>query len=188
MLFKPRNSIPFWIGIVFFVLGVSILLYSELFYKEPEESISGNEVLVKVYFSNKKEDPDVLQCEKTYHTYRLAELSNKIKIDAIVKTSPSEELARKVFYALNGLLMGPTAQEIEQGFYSSINPNTKINEIIIDDGVAKADFSKELNEGAAGACLVSAIRSQIENTLRQFPEIKETVISVNGDSKNILQP
>ena len=188
MIFRPRNLIPLWIGLGFFVLGLLVLWYGNVYSEEREERVSETEVLVKVFFSNSEFDPGSLKCEKTYPAYRMAELSQKINVAAFVEVSSSEELAKKIYYAVNGLLTGVTKEEEKEGYFSSLNPLTRINKIIIEDGTAYADFSRELNEGAAGSCKVSAIRSQIENTLKQFPEINDVVISVNGDSENILQP
>ena len=188
MIFRPRNLLPIWIGTGFFVVGLIIMWYGYTHPTSVDERISNTEVLVKVYFSNKEFDPQVLYCEKTYPAYRMADLSQKIKVDAFVKAPSSEELAKKIYYSVNGLLTGVTKEEEKEGYYSSISPLTRINQIAVEGGVAYADFSSELNEGVAGSCKVSAIRSQIENTLLQFSEINKVVISVNGNSETILQP
>jgi spore germination protein GerM len=39
-----------------------------------------------------------------------------------------------------------------------------------------------------GSCRVSGIRNQIIQTLKQFPTIKNVVISVEGNSEEALQP
>jgi len=35
---------------------------------------------------------------------------------------------------------------------------------------------------------VGSIRSQIESTLKQFPSVKQVIISVDGRTDDILQP
>jgi len=40
----------------------------------------------------------------------------------------------------------------------------------------------------AGSCRVGAIRAQIEETLKQFPTVQNVIISVNGNTENILEP
>lgn len=89
--------------------------------------------------------------------------------------------------ALEQLLAGLTSSEKSEGFYTSINPNVKIQSLTIENGIAKADFSKEL-EVSGGSCKVSAIRSQITKTLQQFSTVRDVIISINGDSETILQP
>jgi hypothetical protein len=89
---------------------------------------------------------------------------------------------------LEELLSGPTVGEVADSMLTLIPSGTTLNALLIKDGVANADFSKELTKGVAGSCKVGAIRAQIEETLKQFPTIKDVVISVNGVSEGILQP
>lgn len=90
--------------------------------------------------------------------------------------------------ALTELLGGPTSQEKSQGFFSSINAGVSLQSLTITNGVARVDFSPALDEGVGGSCRVTAIRSQITNTLKQFPTVKEVIISINGRTQDILQP
>ena len=46
----------------------------------------------------------------------------------------------------------------------------------------------KLTEGVGGTCLVERIRSQIRNTLQQFPTVKSVVISVDGKTEGVLEP
>ena len=134
---------------------------------------------IKVFFSNKTIDPDGLFCEITYPVQR-----------KISRLSDSDKgvFGEIIYSAVAELLNGPTKDEAKRGFFSSINSGVRVKKIVIEDETASVDFSGELNEGIAGSCKVQAIRSQIEQTLKQFPEIKEVVISVNGESEEILQP
>ena len=50
------------------------------------------------------------------------------------------------------------------------------------------DFSKELGIGVAGSCRVEAIRSQITETLKQFKNVENVIISIEKETENILQP
>ncbi len=90
--------------------------------------------------------------------------------------------------ALEELLAGITAEEEGEGLTTAINEGVVINELTIEDGVARVDFSSELNEGVAGSATVMAIRDQIEATLLQFDTVDEVVISIEGESEKILQP
>jgi spore germination protein GerM len=89
--------------------------------------------------------------------------------------------------ALEALLAGPTAAERSRGYLTSINPGVTIRSLVVEDGVATADFSEEL-ERTGGACLVTAIRAQIERTLTQFPAVRSVRISIAGRTEDILQP
>jgi hypothetical protein len=90
--------------------------------------------------------------------------------------------------ALIELLSGTTETETKAGFFTSINPGVKIQKLTIENGVAKVDFSGDLEKAVGGSCRVTNIRSQIEATLKQFPTIKSVVISVDGRIEDILQP
>ncbi len=89
---------------------------------------------------------------------------------------------------LRKLLDGPTEEEKEDGYFTSINEEVMVQSFKIEDGVIFVDFSKELEEGVAGSARVMAIRSQIEETLKQFDTIEEVVISIDGETEDVLQP
>lgn len=90
--------------------------------------------------------------------------------------------------ALEELFKGPTDKEKSDGFFTNINEGVKIQKLIIENGTAKVDLSKELDQSVAGSCRVSAIRAQITQTLKQFPSVKDVVISIDGRTEDILQP
>jgi len=85
------------------------------------------------------------------------------------------------------LLKGPTPEEHAQGYSTSIPEYAALNSLVIGDRTAKADFTRGIEPGG-GSCLVTAIRSQIENTIQQFDTVDEVIISVDGESDTALQP
>ncbi|MFH1968348.1 MAG: GerMN domain-containing protein, partial [bacterium] len=126
---------------------------------------------IKVYFNNNKLDPE-FSCNKVFPVER-----EIMKIEAIGSA------------ALWKLLMGPTEAEKNDGFFTSINQGVKLKSLAIDEnGTATADFDEQLEYQVGGSCRVSAIREQIIETLKQFPTIKDVVISINGRVEDILQP
>ena len=127
-------------------------------------------VTIKVYFNNNKLDPEI-SCNKVFPVER-----------KIIKT---EAIGRA---ALEELLKGVTETEKAQGFFSSINSGVKIQKLTIDNGTAKVDFDKQLEFQVGGSCKVSAIRAQIIETLKQFPTVKNVIISIDGRTEDILQP
>jgi hypothetical protein len=90
--------------------------------------------------------------------------------------------------ALEALLAGPTEAELAEGLTTAINDGVVLQDLVIADGVATADFSARLNEDVAGSAMVMAIRGQIEQTLLQFETVNEVVISVDGETEEVLQP
>ncbi len=127
-------------------------------------------IKVKVYFNNNKLDPE-FSCNKVFPVERI-----------IPKTqAPARE-------ALELLLEGPSSVDIDQGFFTNINPDVKIQSLTIENGVAKVDFDEQLEFQVGGSCRVAAIRAEITQTLKQFSTVKEVIISINGRTEDILQP
>jgi len=134
--------------------------------------ISGDTMTVKAYFINQDQDPQRLDCTR---------------VDAVSRTVPRSVAAARV--ALEMLVAGPTASEKQAGFITVINPGVTVTFLSIQDGVAHVSFSRELQEGVGGSCLVTTIRSQIEQTLMQFPSVTSVRVSVDGYADDeILQP
>ncbi len=106
--------------------------------------------------------------------------------------------------ALNVLLWGPPPNNLE-GWSSAIpspaqvaqhrqelNPSwgeyVQLRSLIIKDGVAYADFSRELETCPCGSLRSWVIIQQIRLTLLQFSTVKDVVISIEGRTEDILQP
>jgi len=125
---------------------------------------------IKIFFNNSNLDPE-FSCNKVFPVERVI--------------SKTQAVARK---ALELLLSGPTFKEQGQGFFTSINSGVKIQKLVIENEIAQVDFDEQMEFQMGGSCRVSAIRSQITQTLKQFPTVKSVVISVNGRTEDILQP
>ena len=129
-----------------------------------------NTIAVKLFFANDKMDPE-MTCQKVFAAERIV---------------PKAKTMARV--ALEELLKGPTEAEKAQGFGTTINPGVKINRLVIVDGVAQVDFDAQMEYQVGGSCRVGMIVRQIQETLKQFPSVKEVKISINGRSEDILQP
>lgn len=90
--------------------------------------------------------------------------------------------------ALEVLLKGVSQEEKDAGYFTSINDKVLVQKFEIKNGVAYVDFDSRFNEGMGGSCRVTSIKSQIENTLNNLPDIDSVVISVNGETEGILEP
>lgn len=131
---------------------------------------TGETILVKTFFGNNNLDPQIT-CSKVFPVERI-----------ITKTQATARAA------IEELLKGLTDSEKSQGFFTSINPGVKIQQLTIQNGIAKVDFDETLEKAVGGSCRVSAIRAQITQTLLQFPTVKSVIISINGRTEDILQP
>lgn len=130
-----------------------------------------NTIAVNMFFSNNIMDPQI-SCNKVFPIERIIPKTN----------TPAQK-------ALELLLEGNISRdELEKGYRTNINYGVKINKLTIENNTAKADFSEQLEFETAGSCQTEAIRSQIAETLMQFPSVKDAAISINGNTEEILQP
>lgn len=136
----------------------------------PTPTASQEFMTLKVYYNN-PESGEEFSCNKVLPVTR-----------QIPKT---QGVARA---ALEELFKGPTDEEKKQGYSTSIPSGVKIQSLNIENATAKIDFDEQLDFQVGGSCRVAAIRSQITETLKQFPTIKTVIISINGRTGDILQP
>jgi spore germination protein GerM len=122
-----------------------------------------------VYFGNSNLS-DGIDCSEVY------------KVEKIVPYSKTVGAS-----ALNKLLEGPTEEDKDKGYFTSLPEGVKLNSLKIKSGVAYADFNEKLNNGG-GSCSMLSRKSQIEHTLKEFSTVESVEISVNGETENILQP
>ena len=134
--------------------------------------VLGDSMTVKVYFINQDQDPQRLDCSL---------------VDAVSRTVPKSVAAARA--ALEMLLAGPTESEKQAGFITVINSGVTVASLSIQDGVAHVTFSAGLQQDVGGSCRVTTIRSQVEQTLMQFPSVTSVRISVEGYADDeVLQP
>ncbi len=95
-----------------------------------------------------------------------------------------------MYMSLAELLKGPAPVEVSKGAQTQIPAGSEMNSLRIsgDGRTAYVDFNQVLGEGVAGSCRITAIRSEIENTIKQFVGIDTVVISIDGKTEGILQP
>ncbi|MBD3360596.1 hypothetical protein GF366_02215 [Candidatus Peregrinibacteria bacterium] len=124
-----------------------------------------------VFFPNTEMNPEMLDCSNVYPVERTLPQTTAVAQTALIE-----------------LLKGPTEEEIKEGYITSINDNVELNSVSIDDGTAYADFDLTLQYQVGGSCRVQSINSQIKQTLLQFPTIDNVVISVDGETEDVLEP
>jgi len=126
---------------------------------------------IQLFFGNSELDPEALDCGAVFPVSR--------------KLTHVPSIARSV---LTELLKGPTAEEVDEGYYTSINEGVRLVELEVKDGEALIDFDRKFTEDVAGSCQVEAIRAQITQTLIQFPSVNSVVITVAGEVSEAFQP
>lgn len=157
------------------------------------------EVVLEVGFSSGDESPervvrnlelmseDMVEVEVFFTNFELDPWQTCQNVFAVKRSVSSDTNVYRA--AIEALLEGPTDKEAENGYESSLPDGARLKSVASDsEGKVTADFDDYLGRGVAGSCRVGAIRSQIESTLKQFPEVREVVISINGETEEILQP
>ncbi|HUZ02921.1 MAG TPA: GerMN domain-containing protein [Thermomicrobiaceae bacterium] len=84
----------------------------------------------------------------------------------------------------------PTPEQVLSftGRQSSWGARVTLRGLTIANGVATADFSREMDAYGGGSLRVKQIHDQIDQTLRQFPSVQQTVIAIEGKTDGVLQP
>jgi len=124
--------------------------------------------IVKVYFPTP--DSEQLEC------------NDVVAVERIVLKTVSTGTA-----ALEQLLKGPTTEEKDKGYTTSIPAGSKLNSLVIVNGEARVDFNA-MTESGGGSCSMGVRMAQIRQTLLQFPTVKTISLSINGRTKDIFQP
>lgn len=130
--------------------------------------------------------------EINYELAETQEISVNKQDDAVIfliKNTPTDFLLvpinREIFgeltpkTALEALIKGPLPNEEWQ---ESVPGSTKLFGLSIYDGLATANFSKEIQTDFNGGSLIELLLVEaIVNTLTEFPEINRVQILVNGE-------
>jgi SHS2 domain-containing protein len=124
--------------------------------------------------------------ELTINVYFIETIDGQEEIVAVEREIPYT--LRTAQASVEELLKGPKPSEIDKGLSTSIAEGVELNSLHIENGVAYVDFNEALDEGIAGSAWVTSIRNQIAKTLSQFETVDEVVISIDGETENILQP
>ena len=130
-------------------------------------NVDASSISAFVYFFNNNLEPEE-SCNKTF---------------AVPRVVPKTQSVLKL--ALEELLKGPTSNEKKLGFETQITSEVRLNSVIIVGDTATVDLSKDQS---GGSCRIGIVASQIANTAKQFSNVKNVTISVNGATEGILQP
>jgi len=173
MKFAP-NKLIFVLAVVVSCLGVFVLFqyYSRVtVLTQPFEKNEPELIKVKIFYSNTQKNPEMLDCSLVFPVERVVKDREKVYAET-----------------LEQLLLDPSFEEKNAGYKNMIPMGTKLNYVKLEGRTLHADFSKDLDYAVGGSCWVSTIRSQIEDTMKQWPEVQNVLISINGESEIILQP
>lgn len=122
---------------------------------------------LNVYFGNTNLNPNSIDCNKVYPVART------IAGDAVTPNA-----------ALQELFKGPSQSERDGGYTSwfSVETENILKSVKVSGGVAQVDLAdiRQLIPNASTSCGSGQLLSGMEATLKQFPEIKKVIFSIDG--------
>ena len=125
-------------------------------------------MMVKVYFTNTKFDPNMEDCNKVFPVTR------KIKKTKTVARAALEELFK-----------GVSAEEKEKGYWSLFSKENEsfLISINIKKKAAFVNFKDIIlrDYGSATTSCGAGFIAQIESTLKQFPTVKKVFYAIEGN-------
>jgi spore germination protein GerM len=103
-----------------------------------------------------------------------------IDLSPVTRTIRTASPARA---AIQALLKGPTAAERKQGFDGLASASDfAIGSLTVRNGTARINFVVSQDwRGFPGDIAPARFKKAVELTLKQFPTVKEVVVSLNGD-------
>ncbi len=153
----------------------------EVFQYSAKDGTEVDKVTIAVNFA----DTETMTVEAFFTTATTA--SDCKAVSAVTRRVPVTQAVARA--ALEELLKGPSTDEADSGLGTNIPSGTTLRSVSIENGVATVEFSEGLDSMVSGSCNVSVIRSQIEETLKQFTSVTSVVILVEGkDVDEVLQP
>ncbi len=119
---------------------------------------------------------------KTVKVYFYHDPGEYIDLSAVERRVSAASPARA---AINALLKGPTRAERKKGFDSLTNPSDfAIGSLKISGGTARINFvASRTWHGWPGDLGPVRFRKAVELTLKQFPNVREVIVSLNGEAK-----
>lgn len=92
----------------------------------------------------------------------------------------SDVVATQALRAMQALLQGPTAEEVEFGLVTLIPEGTEVLGVTVDEGVATVDLSSQFQAGGGSLSMLLRV-AQVVCTLTQFDEIETVAFKLDGE-------
>jgi germination protein M len=120
----------------------------------------------------------------TLDLYFISAGENAIAVMREVSVAADGELA---VVAMEELLAGPTAQEVETqpALSTGIPEGTELLGVTVEDGIAKVDLSSEYEEGAGGFNIISRV-GQVVYTLTDLEDVDSVDFYIEGEQAGVF--
>jgi hypothetical protein len=87
--------------------------------------------------------------------------------------------------AMQALLAGPTGQEADLGFSTTIPQGTELLDVAVADGIATVDLSEEFGGGGGSLSMMGRV-AEVVFTLTQFPTVDAVSFQIEGEQVTAL--
>jgi germination protein M len=125
-----------------------------------------------------EDEDEVKNGEIAINVYYLDSMGEYLVAEARVVSSEN-----KYIYALNELMKLP----VDANLHRLVPDSTKINSIVVEDGLAKVDFSKEFIEDKITSDTEdNLLIYSIVNTLTEFQEVNSVSFYIDGGKLDVL--
>lgn len=135
----------------------------------PQELVKKESATIQVFYNNSNFNPNSVDCSQVYPLER-----------TIMVLPETGDLAQ---VALQELVKGPTNEEKSLGYISWFSDKTRdiIKNVKTENETAYVNLSdiRELIPSASASCGSTEFIAEIENTLKQFPNIKKVIFAID---------
>jgi len=135
----------------------------------PQDLVKKESATIKVFYNNSNFNPNSIDCSQVYPLER-----------TIMVLPETGDLAQ---VALQELVKGPTNEEKSLGYISWFSDKTRdiIKNVKTENEIAYVNLSdiRELIPSASASCGSTEFIAEIENTLKQFPNIKKVIFAID---------
>lgn len=134
-----------------------------------------DEMKIKVFFNNAKDDPNIENCQD---------------VKSVTRTIPKTKGVARA--ALEELFKGVSKEEEEKGFVSFAPESTRgiLKNINIKNGSAYVNFDERVYQqlgNATTSCGGASFFASVEKTLQQFPTIKRVFYAIEGNTDDFYE-
>lgn len=163
--------------IAMLIVAAGVLVY----YTWPDEKESTNKTsnssatttrTIRVWLGNTKLNPNSADCSLVYPVNR-----------TVAAADPTA--------ALSALVTGPTAAEKSAGYNSLFSAATTgaVQNVRLSNGTAFVNLRdlRTLIPNASASCASTQLLAEMGTTLKQFPEISNTVFALDGNSRDFYE-
>lgn len=132
-------------------------------------------VIIVGYFLLVKKAPEIKKDVASIYFSKI--IGSDIELDSVERKIPIGE--NHINYAIDQLLMGPTQDEQDQGFYSEIPVGTRLIDLIESPAEVRINLNKQFISGGGSNSVVFRLK-QLSNTAIDAEPVRKIFLDIDG--------